>query len=72
MNKTSDEISIVDNVIKEMNESFKSPFYTNTDVRAACAVGAFVSYAIYLQETKFQTKGQVIPKLTLKLKIVAS
>ena len=57
MTENQDELSIVDNVIKEMDESFKSPFYTNTDVRAACAVGAFVSYAIYLQEKEFKTKG---------------
>ncbi len=57
MTENQDEKSIVDDVIEEMADSFKSPFYMKSDVRTACAVGAFVSYAIYLQETKFKTKG---------------
>lgn len=51
------EKSVVDNVIEGMKTSFNSPFYTKSDVQAACAVGAVLSYAVYLQETKFETKG---------------
>jgi len=52
-----DERSIIDNVVEEMKMSFNSPFYKKSDVQAACATGAFLSYAVYLQETEFRTKG---------------
>ncbi len=57
MTENQDEKSIVDNVIEDMSKSFNSHFYKKTDVRAACATGAFLSYAVYLQETEFRTKG---------------
>jgi len=57
LTENQDEKSIVDNVIEDMKKSFNSPFYTRSDVQAACAVGAFLSYAVYLQETEFRTKG---------------
>ena len=55
--ETEKTLSRVDQVLDAMQQAFSTPFFRNTDVRAACAVGALMSYATYLQESKFKTKA---------------
>lgn len=49
--------SRVDLLMDAMEEKFQMDFFSKDDVKAACAVGALMSYATYMQETEFDTKG---------------